>query len=268
MPRFAANLSLLYPELPFLERFEAAAADGFEAVEYLFPYEHPATELLARLQAHGLRQVLFNAPPGDWAAGERGLTCLPGREADFRASVEQALDYALALGRPLVHLMSGLLPSGQTREQLKDLMVDRLGWAAARASQAGVTLLLEPINGRDMPGYFINRQDHAQELIEAVNSAALRLQLDCYHCQIVEGDVGTKLRRAIAAGILAHVQVAGVPLRQEPDQGELRVEHLMSLLDELGYAGWVGCEYRPRAGTSAGLAWLRRWLPLPAGSLP
>ena len=261
MPRFAANLSLLYPELPLLRRFAAAAADGFRAVETLFPYEHPATELAALLQAHGLQQVLINAPPGDWAAGERGLSCLADREADFRASVELALDYAQALGHPLVHLMSGLLPAGCSREQLKGLMVERLAWAAGRAAQAGITLTLEPINGRDMPGYFINRQDHAQDLIAAVGSPNLKLQLDCYHCQIVEGDVSSKLRRALETGILAHVQVAGVPLRQEPDQGELRVEYLLRLLDELGYPGFVGCEYRPRQGTSAGLAWLRAWMP-------
>ncbi len=261
MPRFAANLSLLYNEHAFLDRFAAAAADGFTAVEYLFPYEHPASELAVRLQQAGLRQVLFNAPPGDWAAGERGLLCRPEREADFCTSVELALSYAGPLGRPLVHLMSGLLPPGRSREQLKPLLVERLRWACAQAAEAGVTLLLEPINGRDMPGYFLNRQDHALELIEAVAAPNLQLQMDCYHCQIVEGDVATKLRRALKLGVLAHVQVAGVPLRQEPDQGELRVEYLLELLDELGYRGFVGCEYRPRAGTSAGLAWLRRWMP-------
>lgn len=261
MPRFAANLSLLYTERPFLDRFAAAAADGFTAVEYLFPYEHAAGQLAILLHKHGLRQVLFNAPPGDWASGERGLTCLPDREADFRSSVELAVDYARTLACPQVHLMSGLLPTGHSREQLQGLMVERLAWAAEQAATAGVTLLLEPINGRDMPGYFLNRQDHALTLIEAVASPWLKLQFDAYHCQIVEGDVSTKLRRAHEAGLLAHVQVAGVPLRQEPDQGELRVEHLAELLDELGYQGYVGCEYRPRADTSAGLAWLRRWMP-------
>lgn len=260
MPRFAANLSLLYPELPFLQRFAAAAADGFEAVEYLFPYDHSAGQLAVLLQKHGLRQVLFNASPGHWAAGERGLTCLPDREPDFRSSIELALDYALALGRPLVHVMSGLLPEGLSREQLNGQMVERLGWAAERAAAVGVTLTLEPINNRDMPGYFLNRLEHALALIEAVGSPHLKLQFDAYHCQVVEGDVSTKLRQAFERDLLAHVQVAGVPLRQEPDQGELRVEHLLALLDELGYAGFVGCEYRPRADTSAGLAWLRPWM--------
>lgn len=266
MPRFAANLSLLYTEQPFLDRFAAAAADGFQAVEYLFPYEHPAELLAHLLREHGLRQVLFNAPPGDWAAGERGLLCRPEREADFRASVELALAYAEALGRPRVHLMSGLLPAGSSREQLKGLTVERLAWASERAAAAGITLLLEPINGRDMPGYFLNRQDHALELIAAVAAPNLQLQMDWYHCQIVEGDVATKLRRAMALGVLGHVQLAGVPARQEPDDGELRAEYLLALLDELGYDGWVGCEYRPRAGTSAGLGWLRRWMPAPAAS--
>lgn len=261
MPRFAANLSLLYTELPFLQRFAAAAADGFTAVEYLFPYDHPAGQLSLLLQEHGLRQVLFNAPPGDWAAGERGFTCLPDREPDFRSSVERALAYSEALGRPLVHLMSGLLPTGMSREQLNGLVIARLAWAAERASAAGITLTVEPINERDMPGYFLNRQDHALGLIEAVGSPHLKLQFDAYHCQVVEGDVSSKLRRAFERGFLGHVQVAGAPLRQEPDEGELRVEHLMALLDELGYAGFVGCEYRPRAGTSAGLGWLRSWLP-------
>ncbi|MDM4767601.1 2-oxo-tetronate isomerase [Pelomonas sp. SE-A7] len=262
MPRFAANLSLQYGEQPqFLDRFAAAAADGFRAVEYLFPYEHAPEVLAGQLRQHGLQQVLFNAPPGDWAAGERGLTCLPSRERDFEASVEQALSYARALDCPRIHLMSGLLPEGHSREQLKPLVVERLLWACDQAAAAGITLLLEPINGRDMPGYFLNRQDHALELIAAVARPNLKLQMDWYHCQVVEGDVATKLRRTMELGLLGHVQLAGVPLRQEPDQGELRTEYLLEQLDELGYQGWVGCEYRPRAGTSAGLGWIRRWMP-------
>jgi hydroxypyruvate isomerase len=258
MPRFAANLSLLYPEHQFLDRFEAAARDGFNAVEMLFPYEHAPALLARHLHAHQLQPVLINAPPGDFAAGERGLACLPGREAQFRASVEQALAYAQAIGCPRVHIMSGIVPADATREQLRPLWLANLRWAAARAAGAGLRLCIEPINTRDMPGYFLNRQDHALELIAAVGAPKLGLQMDWYHCQIVEGDVATKLCRAIEAGVLEHVQLAGVPDRQEPDRGELRVDYLLDLLDELGYAGHVGCEYRPRAGTSAGLAWLRQ----------
>lgn len=263
MPRFAANLSFQYVEHPqFLDRFAAAAGDGFRAVEYLFPYDHPAPQLAELLARHQLQQALFNAPPGDWQAGDRGLLCRPEREKDFERSLAPALAHAQALACRQVHLMSGLLPPGHSREALKPLVVERLRWACEQAAAAGVTLLLEPINGRDMPGYFLNRQDHALELIEAVAAPNLKLQMDWYHCQIVEGDVATKLRRAMALGVLGHVQLAGVPLRQEPDQGELRAEYLLELLDELGYPGFVGCEYRPRAGTSAGLAWLRRWMPL------
>ncbi|MDN3921018.1 2-oxo-tetronate isomerase [Roseateles violae] len=260
MPRFAANLSLLYMEHAFADRFEAAARDGFEAVEILFPYEHPAAEVAALLQRHGLQAVLINAPPGDFAAGERGLACLPGREAEFRASVEQALAYARAIACPRVHIMSGIVARESSRSVLKPLWLDNLRWAAEAAARMDLRLCIEPINARDMPGYFLNRQDQALELLAALAAPNVGLQMDWYHCQIVEGDVATKLRRAIAAGVLEHVQLAGVPDRQEPDEGELRVDYLLDLLDRLGYAGHVGCEYRPRAGTSAGLAWLQRFI--------
>ncbi len=266
MPRLAANLDWLYTELPFDERPAAAAADGFRAVECLFPYGQDGATLAARLQALGLQLVLINAPPGDWTAGERGLACLPGREAEFRAGLSQALDYAgcfaaQPLGPPRIHVMAGLLGAGTERAAVQPLLLENLRWAAAAAAARGLRLTIEPINGRDMPGYFLNRQDHALEIIAAVGAPNLGLQLDLYHCQIVEGDVATKLRRAWEAGVLAHVQLAGVPLRQEPDAGELRVDYLLALLDELGYAGHVGCEYRPRAATSAGLrAWATPWL--------
>jgi hydroxypyruvate isomerase len=262
MPRFAANLSMLYPELAFMDRFQAAAQDGFKAVEFLFPYEYAPAALQAQLHTHGLQQVLFNAPPGDWAAGERGLACLPGREAEFQRGIDQALQYAAALACPRIHVMAGLLPADCEREALMPTYVHNLRWAAAQAAKQGVQVLIEPINTRDMPRYFLNRQDHAHEIVSAVGAPNLKVQMDLYHCQIVEGDVAMKLRHYLPSGNVAHIQIAGVPERHEPDVGELNYPYLFALLDELGYAGWVGCEYRPRlgaqvGGTSAGLGWLR-----------
>jgi len=275
MPRFAANLSFLYPELPFLERFEAAARDGFTAVEYLFPYAWPQHELAARLQGNGLQQVLFNAPPGGanlataaaaWDAGARGLLCLAERTAEFRQGLHLALDYAHSLQCTRIHVMAGRVPEGVMRESLLNVVADHLRWACAQAAAQGVTLLIEPINLRDMPDYFLNRQDHAHELLDAVVAPNLQVQMDLYHCQVQEGDVATKLRRYLPTGRVGHIQIASVPERQEPDGGELAYPYLFNLLDELGYRGWVGCEYRPRlgavaGGTCAGLAWRNTWQP-------
>lgn len=257
MPKFAANLSFLYNELPFLDRFEAAAKDGFKAVEYLFPYEWPEADLAARLRDNGLQQVLFNAPPGDWDGGERGIACLPGREADFRAGIHKALGYAKALSCPRIHVMAGLVPEGIERDTLQPTYVANLHWAAVEAAKQGVGLLIEPINTRDIPRFFLNRQDHAHEIIDAVGALNLQVQMDLYHCQIVEGDVAMKLRKYLPTGRVGHLQIAGVPERQEPDLGELNYRYLFSVIDEFGYEGHIGCEYRPRAGTSAGLGWLR-----------
>ena len=267
MPQFAANLSLMYTELPFLDRFEAAARDGFTAVEYLSPYAWEPAELAARLQAHGLQQVLFNAPPhgtdrasmaAAWDQGERGTAAVPGAQSAFRAGVLEALRYAEALDCPRIHLMSGIVAAGVERESLKGLAVENLGWAAEQAARAGRQVLIEPINLRDMPRYFLNRQDHAHELLDAVNAPALKVQMDLYHCQIVEGDVATKLQRYLPTGRVAHLQVASVPARHEPDRGELYYPFLFELIDRLGYTGWIGCEYRPAAGTQAGLVWRER----------
>lgn len=258
MPRFAANLSLLYPEHRFLDRFEAAAADGFEAVEMAFPYEVRATSVKTRLDRHHLRAVLINAPPGKLAAGERGLACLTGREAEFRASIEQALAFAREIACPRVHVLSGRLPTGLPRADRKSLWVGNLRWAAAAAAAAGLRLCIEPVNPRDLPAYYLSHQAQALDLIAAVGAPQLGLLMNWYHCQITEGDVATRLRQAIAAGVLEHVQIAGVPDGHEPDSGELRIEFLLDLLDQLGYDGHVGCAYRPRAGTSEGLGWLRR----------
>ena len=266
MPRFAANLSMLYPELDFLDRFEAAARDGFEAVEFLFPYAYPARELVARLQGNGLQQVLFNLPPGNWDAGERGIACLPGRQQEFRESVLKGLDYAGALNCPRLHVMAGLLSPGTLREEVFPIYIDNLRWAAEQAADAGRDLLIEPINARDMPGFFLSRQDQAHGILDVVGAPNLKVQMDLYHCQIVEGDLATKLRQLLPTGRVGHLQIAGVPHRHEPDLGEVNYAYLFELIDELsadsGWNGWIGCEYRPRRGsaangTTSGLQWLR-----------
>ena len=278
MPRFAANLSFLYTELPFLDRFEAAAKDGFKAVEYLFPYAWPARELVARLQANGLQQVLFNAPAGGtdaasteqaWHAGSRGLACLSGRESEFRSGGTLALDYAKALQCPRIHVMAALAPKEADPSTLRATYLNNLCWAAEQAAVQDVEVLIEPINTRDMPAYFLNRQDQAHALVLEVGAPNLKVQMDLYHCQIMEGDVATKLRSYLPTGRVGHLQIAGVPERHEPDVGELHYPYLFSLLDSLGYEGWVGCEYRPQrgsqaGGTCAGLGWLKSWLAHPA----
>jgi hydroxypyruvate isomerase len=257
MPRFAANLTMLYPEHAFLDRFAAAAADGFEAVEYLFPYEWPAARLAAALAEHRLQQVLFNAAQGDFAAGERGIAALPGREAEFRSAIDRGLDYAAALACPRLHVMAGIAPSPQRRAEMGAAYVANLAWAAGRAAAAGVDVLIEPINTRDIPGYFLNRQDDAHAIVAEVGAPNLKVQMDLYHCQIVEGDVATKLRSYLPGGRVGHLQIAGVPERHEPDVGELNHGYLFDVIDALGWDGWIGCEYRPRGSTSAGLGWLR-----------
>ncbi len=258
MPRFAANLSMMYVEHTFLDRFAAAAADGFTAVEFLFPYEWPAATLAALIEEHGLQQVLFNAPPGDFSKGERGIGCLPGREAEFRSGFDRALDYAAALGCPRLHLMAGLVPPGSAREALRATYLGNLAWAARKADDAKLDVLIEPINTRDIPGYFLNRQDEAHAVLAEVAAPRLKVQMDLYHCQIVEGDVAMKLRAYLPTGRVGHLQIAGVPARHEPDDGEVNYPYLFDVIDELGYEGWIGCEYRPAAATSAGLGWLRR----------
>ena len=266
MPQFAANLSFLYNELDFLDRFEAAAQDGFKAVEYLFPYEFAASELAARLKAHGLQQVLFNAPPGDWSKGERGIACLPGREAEFQAAIHTALEYAAALDCPRVHVVAGLVPATSSRAQLRSTYVANLRYAAAQAAAQGVDILIEPINTRDIPGFFLNRQDEAHALIAEIGAKNVKVQFDLYHCQIVEGDVASKIRHYLPTGNIGHFQIAGVPERHEPDTGELNYGYLFKVIDEVsaacGWNGWLGCEYRPArgavaGGTRAGLGWQR-----------
>jgi hydroxypyruvate isomerase len=262
MPRFAANLTMMYTEHSFLDRFAAAARDGFTAVEYLFPYEHPAATLAEKLKEHGLRQVLFNAPPGDWKAGERGITALPGREQEFRDGFLRALEYAHAFDCPRIHCMAGLAPADADRAQFRRVYIANLTWAAEKARAAGVAVLIEPIALRNIPGFFLNRQAEAHAIIEEIGTPNLKILMDLFHCQVEEGDLAIKIRKYLAdpkQTRVSHFQVAGVPERHEPDRGEVRYEYLFDLIDELGYDGWIGCEYAPAAGTSAGLGWFQKW---------
>lgn len=264
MPRFAANLSMLYTELPFLERFGAAAADGFAGVEYLFPYEFSTTDITAQLKAHDLQQVLFNAPPGHWAAGERGLACITGRETEFVQGMELALTYAAALQCPRIHVMAGLVPTDDTRESVRSTYVGNLRRAARMADAQDVSVMIEPINTRDMPGYFLNLQADAHALLDEIGEPNVQVQMDLYHCQIMEGDLATRLRQYLPTGRVGHLQIAGVPERHEPDVGEIHYPYLFDLIDTTGWRGWVGCEYRPGRGavprgTTEGLGWMQRW---------
>ena len=276
MPRFAANLTMMYPDLPFLDRFEAAAKDGFKAVEYLFPYAYPAAELAARLKDNGLQQVLFNMPPagltpdvmvGAWDRGERGTACQPGREAEFRAGLALALSYAEALECPRIHTVVGMRPAGLSAEQADQTLVANLQWAATQAAQAGRDLLLEPINPRAIADFHLQRQDHAHALVEAIGSPHVKVQMDLFHCQIVEGDLSTKISQYLPSGRVGHFQIADVPARHEPGTGELHWDHLFALIDrisaETGWEGWIGCEYIPAdtsaGGTSRGLGWMQKY---------
>ena len=258
MPKLAADLSMMYQEHDFLDRFAAAAGHGFKGVEFLFPYDFAAEDIADKLKAAGLQQALFNLPPGDWAAGERGFGALPGREAEFDAALKKALAYASVIGNDRIHVMSGIPGPDADPALCHAALVANLKRAAPLAKAAGKTLVLEPINTRDMPGYFLNYQAQARGIIEEVGADNVRLQFDFYHCQIMEGDLAVHLRSFI--DIIGHIQIAGVPERHEPDVGEIHFPYLFELIDTLGYDGWVGCEYRPRAGTGAGLGWAKEWL--------
>jgi hydroxypyruvate isomerase len=254
VPRFAANLTMLFQELPFLDRFDAAAACGFEAVEFLFPYAFEAGEIAERVSRHGLEVALFNLPPGDWDAGERGLAALPGREAEFAEAVETGLRYARALGCRRLHAMAGRPGEGAAAaEGARATYLANLGAAADRLAPHGVDLLLEPLNPRDMPGYHLRTTGQARAVIEELGRPNVRLQLDLYHLQVTEGDLVHRVRALM--DITGHVQVANPPDRREPSEGEVNFPHLFGLLDELGYGGWVGCEYRPAGPTEASLGW-------------
>lgn len=258
MPRLAANVSWLFTERPFEARFAAAAAQGFDAVECLFPYSMEATQCAALLRDCGVTLELINVPAGDWAAGERGLAALPGRESEFDAAIEQARRYAATCGTRRLHAMAGIPPAGSDRERVLDCFAANLRRAARRMSEDGCILMIEPINSRDLPGYALSHLEDAVALIERVGEPGLRLQADLYHLQIMGGDVTRRIMAALA--LVGHVQVAGVPDRNEPDRGELRHEALFDVLDGHGYEGWVGCEYVPRGLTEDGLGWARPWL--------
>lgn len=254
MPKFAANLTMMFNEFEFPQRFAAAAKAGFNAVEFLFPYDYSAHELAQLLTENHLQNVLFNLPPGDWNSGERGLAALPGREPEFRASVTLALEYAQVLGTPRLHVMAGVVPAGGKLQLCHETYCQNLSYAAKEAGKHGIDLMIEPINTRDMPGYFLNLQEQAHAIRQEVDEPNLKVQMDFYHAQIMEGDLSSTLIRHIDA--IGHIQIASVPKRNEPDDGEVNYPYLFALLDQLGYQGWVGCEYRPRGRTEDGLKWL------------
>jgi hydroxypyruvate isomerase len=261
MPRFAANLTMMYTEHSFLDRFAAAARDGFKAVEFLFPYDFPAETLADLLKENNLVQVLLNAPPGDFQAGERGCTALPGREAEFREGFLRALEYARVLHCPRIHAMAGIAPPEVERGRMRETYVANLVWAAGQAQADGVDVLIEPIAERNMPGYFLNRQEEAHAVAAEIGRPNVKIQMDLFHCQVEQGDLAMNIRKYLRDPMqtrVGHFQIAGVPERHEPDGGEVNYEYLFDLIDSLGYQGWMGCEYTPRAGTSEGLDWLRR----------
>jgi hydroxypyruvate isomerase len=257
MPRFAANLTLMFNEVPFLARFDAAARAGFRAVEFVSPYEHPAEEVARAARDAGVEVVLFNLPAGDWAKGDRGTACDPTRAAEHREGVERGLAYAEALRCPRLHDMAGIRPPGVPEAALRETYLASLRLAGAATAQHGLTLLVEGINTRDMPGYYLSTSRQAFELIDAAGVANLYYQYDVYHMQIMEGDLAATLERRLPR--IGHVQIADPPARNEPGTGEVNFRFLLRHLDRLGYAGWIGCEYRPRAGTLAGLGWMEEF---------
>jgi len=258
MPRLAANLTMLFGELEFPDRFAAAAEAGFSAVEYLFPYAYEPQMLQQRLSAHGLEQVLHNLPAGNWAAGERGIACLPDRVDEFKAGVGQAIKYAAALDCSRVNCLAGIAPPGLATATARDTLVRNLRYAAPLLGAAGIALLIEPINTRDIPGFFLSGTAQAMEIIEAVGSENLYLQYDVYHMTIMEGAVAETIERLLPR--IAHIQIADVPGRHEPGTGSIDFPALVTTIDRLGYTGWIGCEYVPAAGTVPGLAWAERYL--------
>ncbi len=258
MPRFAANLTMLFNEVDFLDRFAAAAAAGFRAVEYLFPYDYDKDRLAEKLAENGLSQVLHNLPAGDWAAGERGIACLADRVGEFQDGVGRAIDYASALGCPRVNCLAGLAPDGADPDALRQTFIENLRFAAQEFEKVDIILLTEPINTRDIPGFFLNRSDQALAIIAEAGSANLKLQYDVYHMQIMEGDLAPTIERNLA--VIGHMQIADTPGRHEPGSGEIDYGFLFDFIDECGYDAWIGCEYKPRTTTEAGLDWLTPYL--------
>lgn len=254
MPKFAANLTMLFNEVPFLDRFERAAKAGFDAVEFLFPYSWPAAEIRSRLEANGLKLVLHNLPAGDWEKGDRGIACQPARAGEFRSGVGKALEYASSLGVKQVNCLAGKAPEGIGDNVLRETFVGNLRFAAGELKKAGIKLLIEPINTWDIPGFYLCRPAQALAIVEEVGSDNLFVQYDIYHAQRMEGELAATLSRHLAR--IAHVQIADNPGRNEPGTGEINYQFLFEHLDRIGYGGYVGCEYKPAAGTEAGLGWL------------
>lgn len=262
MPRFAANLSFLFQEEPFLDRFEAAAAQGFQAVEFTFPYDHAPAAVAMAMRNAGLQVVLFNAPPGDMERGERGLAALPGRQRDFRNAMARAFEFAAALNCPRLHVMAGLEQPGVDRRLMEACYMDNLAWAAEQASAGGIMLMIEPINHRDIPHFFLDDCDFAEKVITEIGAPNLRLQFDLYHAQILHGDLTKRLERQLP--FIGHMQIANPPDRREPGNGEINFAYLFERIDALGYDGWIGCEYRPSGATAESLDWIRPYGVVPA----
>ena len=258
MVRFAANLTMMFNEVDFLDRFEAAASAGFKGVEYLFPYDYEPAQLVEKLEAHGLTQVLHNLPAGDWAAGERGIACHPDRVGEFQDGVGKAVEYATALGCPQVNCLAGIAPDGVAAEELEATLVSNLKFAADQLEAAGIRLLIEPINTIDIPGFMLNYPDQARDLIGSVGSDNLYLQHDLYHMQIMQGDLARNIERNM--DIIRHMQIADNPGRHEPGTGEINYSYLFGYLDEIGYDGWIGCEYVPATTTQEGLGWIKPFM--------
>jgi hydroxypyruvate isomerase len=256
MPQFAANLSMLFTELPFLDRFAAAAKAKFQAVEFLFPYAYSADEIASRLQAHQLKLVLHNLPAGNWDAGERGIACLPDRIDEFREGVYVAIEYAKALGVPQLNCLAGKTTPGVDPEVLHLTLVENLRYAAAALEKNGLKLLLEPINTFDIPGFYVNRTAQGLAILDEVGATNAYLQYDIYHAQRMEGEIGATLSKQLAR--IGHIQLADNPGRNEPGTGEINYEWLFRHIDALGYCGWIGCEYKPMNATLAGLDWRER----------
>jgi len=253
MPKFAANLTMLFNELEFTERFEAAAKAGFKGVEYLFPYAYPKEQLAEKLQGHGLAQVLHNLPAGDWAAGERGIAVLPERVGEFQDGVGKAIAYAQALGCNQLNCLAGIKPAALSEERARETLVANLRFAADHLKAAGIRLLVEAINTRDIPGFYVCGTQQTLDLIAATGSDNIFLQYDIYHMQRMEGELAATMQKHLAS--IAHIQLADNPGRNEPGTGEINYPFLFALLDRLGYTGWIGCEYKPRSTTLEGLGW-------------
>lgn len=257
MPKFAANLSMMFTEVPFLDRFEAASKAGFEFVEYLFPYDYPAAELKEKLDKNNLKQVLFNTAPGNVEAGEWGVSAIPGREADSHRDIDLALEYALTLGCPNVHIMSGVVPTGADYDAYKQTFINNVRYAADKYQPHGIKILLEALSPQVKPKYLIASQYQTLDLVEAIDRDNVFVQLDYFHAQNVDGNLSQLTDKL--NGKFAHVQIASVPERHEPDQGEINYDYIFKKLDDIGYDGWVGCEYNPAGDTVAGLGWFKRW---------